>query len=66
MGFMHTGGWQFYDGPNEAAAGASAFGDNFLKAYLGLQANSRENAAQDLKERIAALQISKMQREKAG
>lgn len=54
----------FYAGPSPFAAGASAFGDNFLKAYLALQTNSREQQAQEMRAQMVQAQMEQMELEK--
>jgi hypothetical protein len=54
----------FYSGPSPWAAGASAFGDNFLKAYLALQTNAREQQAQEMRAQMVQAQMEQMELEK--
>jgi hypothetical protein len=54
----------YYGGPSPFAAGASAFGDNFLKTYLALQTNAREQQAQELKAQLIQAQMEQMELEK--
>lgn len=54
----------YYGGPSPFAAGASAFGDNFLKTYLALQTNAREQQAQELKAQLIQAQMEQMELER--
>lgn len=58
------GGNPYYAGPSPFAAGASAFGDNFLKSYLALQTNAREQQAQELRAQLVAAQMEQMEVER--
>src|SRR5574340_1091866 len=43
----------YYSGPSPLAAGVSAFGNDFLNTYLGVQENARKNEAMALEKQQA-------------
>lgn len=65
MGMLNSGGWQYYNGPSPMAAGADAFGRNFLDTYLSLEKNKREERASKNTELLQALAIKKAEREES-
>lgn len=54
----------YYGGPSPFAAGASAFGDNFLKTYLALQTNAREQEQQQMRAQLLQSQMEQMEIER--